>query len=40
MVDDVSNFVFEISGNGCEFVEVVKEWVEVNLDCVDVWLGF
>jgi glycine betaine/proline transport system substrate-binding protein len=37
--DDVSNFAFEISGNGRDPAEVAKEWVEANPDRVDAWLG-
>lgn len=37
--DDVSNFAFEISGNGREPAEVAREWVEANPDRVDAWLG-
>ncbi len=37
--DDVSNFAFEISGNGREPAEVAKEWVEANSERVDGWLG-
>jgi len=37
--DDVSNFAFEISGNGRDPAEVAREWVEANPDRVDAWLG-
>jgi glycine betaine/proline transport system substrate-binding protein len=37
--DDVSNFAFEISGNGRDAGEVAKEWVAANSDRVDGWLG-
>jgi len=37
--DDVSNFAFEISGNGRDAAEVAKEWVAANPDRVDAWLG-
>ncbi|MEM9794146.1 MAG: glycine betaine ABC transporter substrate-binding protein [Pseudomonadota bacterium] len=37
--DDVSSFAFEISGNGREPSEVVREWVEANPERVDAWLG-
>ena len=37
--DDVSNFAFEISGNGREPAEVAKEWIANNSDRVDGWLG-
>ena len=37
--DDVSNFAFEISGNGRDASEVAKEWVAANSDRVDSWLG-
>ena len=37
--DDVSNFAFEISGNGREAGEVAREWVINNPDRVDAWLG-
>ena len=37
--DDVSNFAFEISGNGRDPAEFAREWVEANPDRVDAWLG-
>lgn len=37
--DDVSNFAFEISGNGRDAADVAKEWVEANPARVDAWLG-
>lgn len=37
--DDVSNFAFEISGNGRDPAEVAREWVEANPERVDGWLG-
>ncbi|MDB4079114.1 glycine/betaine ABC transporter substrate-binding protein [Amylibacter sp.] len=37
--DDVSNFAFEISGNGRDPAEFAREWVEANHDRVDAWLG-
>ncbi|MDG1182266.1 MAG: glycine betaine ABC transporter substrate-binding protein [Tateyamaria sp.] len=37
--DDVSNFAYEISGNGRDPAEVAREWVEANPDRVDAWLG-
>ena len=37
--DDVSNFAYEISGNGRDPAEFAREWVEANPDRVDVWLG-
>ncbi|MBO6919566.1 MAG: glycine/betaine ABC transporter substrate-binding protein [Rhizobiaceae bacterium] len=37
--DDVSNFAFEISGNGRDPAEVAKEWVAANTERVDGWLG-
>ena len=37
--DDVSNFAFEISGNGRDPAEFAREWVEANTDRVDAWLG-
>ena len=37
--DDVSNFAFEISGNGRDPAEFAREWVEANPDRVDTWLG-
>ena len=37
--DDVSNFAFEISGNGRDPADVAKEWVEANAERVDGWLG-
>ena len=37
--DDVSNFAFEISGNGRDTAEFAREWVEANPDRVDAWLG-
>jgi glycine betaine/proline transport system substrate-binding protein len=37
--DDVSNFAFEISGNGRDPAEVAREWVEANPERVDAWLG-
>eukprot|EP00119_Amphimedon_queenslandica_P020021 XP_019860440.1 PREDICTED: uncharacterized protein LOC109588764 [Amphimedon queenslandica] len=37
--DDVSNFAFEISGNGRDPADVAKEWVEANSERVDGWLG-
>ena len=37
--DDVSNFAFEISGNGRDPAEFAKEWVEANPSRVDAWLG-
>lgn len=37
--DDVSNFAFEISGNGRDAGDVAKEWVAANTDRVDGWLG-
>jgi glycine betaine/proline transport system substrate-binding protein len=37
--DDVSNFAFEISGNGRDPAEVAAEWIEANNDRVDGWLG-
>lgn len=37
--DDVSNFAFEISGNGRDAAEVAREWVEANPERVDAWLG-
>ena len=36
--DDVSNFAFEISGNGRDPAEFAREWVEANPDRVDAWL--
>ena len=36
---DVSNFAFEISGNGRDPAEFAREWVEANPDRVDAWLG-
>ncbi|MDC1411348.1 glycine/betaine ABC transporter substrate-binding protein [Amylibacter sp.] len=37
--DDVSNFAFEISGNGRDPAKFAREWVEANPDRVDAWLG-
>ena len=37
--DDVSNFAFEISGNGRDPADVAREWVEANPERVDGWLG-
>jgi len=37
--DDVSNFAYEISGNGRDPAEFAREWVEANPDRVDAWLG-
>ena len=37
--DDVSNFAFEISGNGRDPAEFAREWVEANPGRVDAWLG-
>ena len=37
--DDVSNFAFEISGQGRDPAEVAREWVEANPERVDAWLG-
>jgi len=37
--DDVSNFAFEISGNGRDPAEFAREWVEANPDRVDAGLG-
>ena len=37
--DDVSNFAFEISGNGRDAAEVASEWIANNPDRVDAWLG-
>ena len=37
--DDVSNFAYEISGQGRDPAEVAREWVEANPDRVDAWLG-
>ena len=37
--DDVSNFAFEISGNGRDPAEFAREWVDANPDRVDAWLG-
>ncbi len=37
--DDVSNFAFEISGQGRDPAEVAREWVEANPARVDAWLG-
>ena len=37
--DDVSNFAFEISGNGRDPAEFAREWVEANPNRVDAWLG-
>ena len=37
--DDVSNFAFEISGNGRDPAEFAREWVEANPDRVVAWLG-
>ena len=37
--DDVSNFAFEISGNGRDPAEFAREWVEANPERVDAWLG-
>ena len=37
--DDVSNFAFEISGNGRDAAEVASEWIAANPDRVDAWLG-
>ena len=37
--DDVSNFAFEISGNGRDPAEFAREWVEANPDRVDAWFG-
>ena len=37
--DYVSNFAFEISGNGRDPAEFAREWVEANPDRVDAWLG-
>ena len=37
--DDVSNFAFEISGNGRDPAEFAREWGEANPDRVDAWLG-
>ena len=37
--DDVSNFAFEISGNGRDPADVAKEWIEANPARVDAWLG-
>lgn len=37
--EDVSNFAYEISGNGRDAAEVAAEWVEANSDRVDGWLG-
>lgn len=37
--DDVSNFAFEISGNGRDPAEVAREWIEANPARVDAWLG-
>jgi glycine betaine/proline transport system substrate-binding protein len=37
--DDVSNFAFEISGQGRDAGEVAREWVEANPERVDAWLG-
>ncbi len=37
--EDVSNFAFEISGNGRDAGEVAAEWVKNNPDRVDAWLG-
>ena len=39
IADDVSNFAFEISGNGRDNAEFAREWVEANPDRVDAWLG-
>ena len=36
---DVSNFAFEISGNGRDPAEVAADWVEANPERVDAWLG-
>ena len=37
--DDVSNFAFEISGQGRDPAEVAREWIEANPERVDAWLG-
>ena len=37
--DDVSNFAFEISGQGRDPAEVAREWIEANPERVDSWLG-
>ena len=37
--DDVSNFAFEISGQGRDPAEVAREWVEANPERVAAWLG-
>ena len=37
--DDVSNFAFEISGQGRDPAEVAREWVKANPERVDAWLG-
>lgn len=37
--DDVSNFAYQISGQGREAGEVAREWVENNPERVDAWLG-
>ncbi|MGI9316905.1 MAG: glycine betaine ABC transporter substrate-binding protein [bacterium] len=37
--DDVSNFAFEISGNGRDAAEVASEWIANNSERVDGWLG-
>ena len=37
--DDVSNFAFEISGQGRDPAEVAREWIEANPERVNAWLG-
>ena len=37
--DDVSNFAFEISGQGRDPAEVARERIEANPERVDAWLG-
>ena len=39
IADDVSNFAFEISGQGRDPAEVAREWIEANPERVDAWLG-
>ena len=37
--DDVSNFAYEVSGQGRDPAEVAREWVDANPERVDAWLG-
>jgi len=37
--DDVSNFAYQISGQGRDAAEVAREWVTNNPERVDAWLG-